>query len=241
MAYEAFQLNLKLTETGYQRVFHCFGNPVNIKYIAVGSGINGAGYTVEFRENATTLQTEVLRKQIDASQVIDTVDPDTGNPCKRVDYATIFSSNLSIDVREVGFFSEDGALVYIWSSPDDVAFAPIRPKLSLVVSIAQYLLIQEEMAVINVVDAGYPIELFIQPLKEQMAIDADAIKRTLLTEIRTELNIPALAAMLQQAQQTCLIDGNDTSTWTLDGGEPEPQCQIIPVISTLPPIDGGIE
>lgn len=63
----------------------------------------------------------------------------------------------------------------------------------------------------------------------------------LIDDIRAELNIPALAEMLHQAQQTCLIDGNDTSTWTLDGGEPDPLCQVIPVISTLPPIDGGID
>lgn len=72
-------------------------------------------------------------------------------------------------------------------------------------------------------------------------LDIAALRSQLITEIRDELNIPALAAMLQEAQQTCLIDGNDTTAWTLDGGEPDPQCQIIPVISTIPPIDGGIE
>lgn len=175
MAYEAFQLNLKLTESGYQRVFHSFGNPVNIKFIAIGSGISGVGYDVAFRENRTSLATEVLRKQIDSSQIEDITDPATGNPGKRVDYATIFSSTSSFDVREVGFFDEDNTLIYIWSSSTGDAFAPIRPKISLIVSIAQYLLIQEEMAVINVVDAGYPFELFIQPLKEQMLIDKQAI------------------------------------------------------------------
>ncbi len=176
MAYEAFPLNLKLTEAGYQRVFHGSGNPVNIKYISIGSGLDGQGYVVAFRENASALKTEVLRKQIDASQVSDTIDPDTRNPCKRVDYATIFSSNVSIDVREVGFFDEEGTLIYIWSSPDEVAFAPIRPKLSLIISIAQYLLIQEEMTAINVVDAGYPLELFIQPLKDE--INSEAFKES---------------------------------------------------------------
>lgn len=212
MAYEAFPLNLKLTEAGYQRVFHGFGNPVNIKYIAIGTGLDGRGYAVEFRENATALKTEVLRKQIDASQIIDTIDPDTGNPCKRVDYAAMFSSNLSIDVREVGFFSEDGVLIYVWSSTEEEAFAPIRPKLSLVVSIAQYLLIQEEMKVINVVDAGYPLELFIQPLQDQLAINKESIKEQLLNEIRAEIqlieSVETSQLALASIRQTLVLDNH---------------------------------
>lgn len=72
-------------------------------------------------------------------------------------------------------------------------------------------------------------------------VDVTEIKNRLLTDIRAELNIDALEARLLSASQFCIIDGNETSTWTLDGGDPDPLCQILPTTPELPPIDGGIE
>lgn len=74
-------------------------------------------------------------------------------------------------------------------------------------------------------------------------LDYRSMRDKLLLEVRNQLNIEALADMLNQAQQTCLVDGNDlSSSWSLDGGDPEPLCQTIPIEQTLPSnIDGGIQ
>ena len=42
MSFESFQLNLKLTNVGYNKVMALDGKPVALKYIALGKG-NSAG------------------------------------------------------------------------------------------------------------------------------------------------------------------------------------------------------
>lgn len=69
-------------------------------------------------------------------------------------------------------------------------------------------------------------------------VDTHVMKQQLLTEIRAELNIPAIAAMLEQAMSLCTIDGNELG-WTLDGGNPDPECQLIPIDKSLNAVGGG--
>jgi hypothetical protein len=69
-------------------------------------------------------------------------------------------------------------------------------------------------------------------------LDYRAMRDRLLTEIRAELNIHEMAAMLEQAMRLCTIDGNE-SGWTLDGGNPSPECQLIPIDQQLNAVDGG--
>ena len=91
-----------------------------------------------------------------------------------------------------------------------------------------------DLLIVESTDAT-PLQLTYSP------IDYRSMRDRLITDIRNELNIEELLGMLQDATKFCLIDGNETSTWVLDGGEPDPLCQILPTTTTLPPIDGGIE
>ena len=172
MAFESFQMNIKLTDYGYQKVMALDGAPVGIKYIGLGKGNadNTAGYDVNFRQSQTALAHQVIIKQIDSSQKESYVED--GQNLARIDTATIFDGNENFDVRELGYYDEDengdvGQLVYVWSSADpEEIYAPKRSKIHLVVSISQHLLFSEEAGAITVVDAGLPFELFLQPLKD---------------------------------------------------------------------------
>lgn len=92
-----------------------------------------------------------------------------------------------------------------------------------------------DLLIVESTDAATALQLTYSP------IDYRSMRDRLITDIRNELNIEELLGMLQDATKFCLIDGNETSTWVLDGGEPDPLCQILPTTTTLPPIDGGIE
>lgn len=178
MSFESFQLNLKLTNVGYNKVMALDGKPVALKYIALGKGnsAGNAGYNVDFRDTKTSLLHEVIRKQIDSSQKTSYTDAN-GTPLARLDFAAIFNDNSSFDVWEMGFFDDVGDLIYIWSHPTNV-FAPKRPNIHLAISISQHLLFAEEASGVIVQDAGVPFELFLQPLKddfnEQMQLMASA-------------------------------------------------------------------
>jgi hypothetical protein len=89
-----------------------------------------------------------------------------------------------------------------------------------------------DLLIVESVDDATPLQLTYEPL------DYRAMRDRLLTEIRAELNIPEMAAMLEQAMRLCTIDGNE-SGWTLDGGNPDPECQLIPIDQQLNAIDGG--
>lgn len=172
MAFESFQMNIKLTDYGYQKVMALDGAPIGIKYIGLGKGNaeNTAGYDVNFRQSQTALAHPVIIKQIDSSQKESYVED--GQNLARIDTATIFAGNENFDVRELGYYDENengdvGELVYVWSSSDpEEIYAPKRSKIHLVVSISQHLLFSEEAGAITVVDAGVPFELFLQPLKD---------------------------------------------------------------------------
>ena len=166
MSFESFQLNLKLTNIGYNKVMALDGKPVSLKFISLGKGnaAGTAGYSVNFRDTKTALQHEVVRKQIDSSQKTSYID-NNGTPLARLDFAAIFNDNSSFDVWEMGFFDDVGDLIYIWSHPTDV-FAPKRPNIHLAISVSQHLLFAEEASLVIVQDAGVPFELFLQPLKD---------------------------------------------------------------------------
>lgn len=172
MAFQSTQLNFKLTDYGYQKVMALDGKPVGIKFIALGKGnaANTRGYNVSFRDTRSELAHLGVIKQIDSSEK--TSYTENGEQLARIDTATIFDGPESFDVREVAFYDEDesgepGKAVYIWSSSDPAdEYAPKRPKIHLVVSISQHLLFSDEASAINVIDAGLPFELFLQPLKD---------------------------------------------------------------------------
>lgn len=166
MSFESFQLNLKLTNIGYNKVMALDGKPVSLKFISLGKGnaAGTAGYSVDFRDTKTALQHEVVRKQIDSSQKTSYTD-NNGAPLARLDFAAIFNDNSSFDVWEMGFFDDVGDLIYIWSHPTDV-FAPKRPNIHLAISVSQHLLFAEEASWVIVQDAGVPFELFLQPLRD---------------------------------------------------------------------------
>jgi len=172
MAFESFQLNLKLTEYGFQKVMALDGKPVGIKYIALGKGnaTNTAGFNVDFRDTKDVLPHIGIMKQIDSSQKESYVE--NGEQLARIDTATIFDGDENFDVRSLGFYDEDengepNKMVYVWSDSDpEIIYAPKRPKIHLVISISQHLLFAEEATAVTVIDAGIPFELFLQPLKD---------------------------------------------------------------------------
>lgn len=181
MGFKSFQLNLKLTDVGYQKIMALDGKPVNLTEIALGKGNSAGdnGYEVHFKDDHTSLQNEVVRRQVDSHQKEGYTD-DKGNQLARLDFATIFSDDSSFDVWEMGFFDDEGDLIYIWSQErkailDDQNkvtgyegyFAPKRTNIHLVVSVSQHLLFEEEASSVIVKDAGLPFELFLQPLKDE--------------------------------------------------------------------------
>ncbi len=198
MAFESYQLNLKLTEAGYQKVMANGDAMVSLSYIALGSG---PGYSVDFRDTRTSLSNEVVRRQIDSHQREEIVD-ENGNNLARLDFAAIFSDSSSFDVWEIGFFDEAGDLIYIWSSTDE-EYAPKRTHIHLVVAMSQYLLFDEEAANITVNDAGLPFELFLQPLKD------DFEEKLALTGIITASSVASLTAKyMQDVTDTQLLKDN---------------------------------
>lgn len=210
MSFESFQLNLKLTNIGYNKVMALDGKPVSLKFISLGKGnaAGTAGYSVNFRDTKTALQHEVVRKQIDSSQKTSYTDSN-GTPLARLDFAAIFNDNSSFDVREMGFFDDVGDLIYIWSHPTDV-FAPKRPNIHLAISVSQHLLFAEEASGVVVQDAGVPFELFLQPLKddfnEQMQLMMSsylaATGAATVTIMQQQLAIVQLQAAVESSAST---------------------------------------
>lgn len=196
MSFESFQLNLKLTNTGYNKVMALDGKPVALKYIALGKGnaAGTAGYNVDFRDTKTALLHEVVRKKIDSSQKTSYTDAN-GTPLARLDFAAIFNDSSSFDVWEMGFFDDVGDLIYIWSHPSNV-FAPKRPNIHLAISISQHLLFAEEAAGVVVQDAGVPFELFLQPLKDDLV--------TYLAYSHNAIGDMSLSAMAEHTEKMAL-------------------------------------
>ena len=149
MSSEPFQLNLKLTDTGYEKIMALDGKPVALTHIALGKGnaAGTAGYDVDFRDTKTALLHEVVRKEIDSSQKTSYTDAN-GTPLARLDYAVIVADNSSFDIWEMGFFDDAGDLIYIWSHPSNV-FALKRPNINFAISISQHLLFAEEAAFLS--------------------------------------------------------------------------------------------
>lgn len=73
---------------------------------------------------------------------------------------------------------------------------------------------------------------------EYSSLDLRELRRRLLEDVRNELNIPQLASLLHDALKLCIVDGNDNG-FSIDGGNPEPACQIIPIDQQLNAVDGG--
>lgn len=70
-------------------------------------------------------------------------------------------------------------------------------------------------------------------------IDISLLREQITAQVRNELNIPHLAALLQDALKLCAVDGNDNN-FGINGGDPDPQCQLIPTDQHLTAVDGGI-
>ena len=200
MSFESFQLNLKLTSIGYNKVMALDGKPVSLKFIALGKGnaAGSAGYSVDFRDTKTALLHEVVRKQIDSSQKTSYTD-DNGTPLARLDFAAIFNDNSSFDVWEMGFFDDVGDLIYIWSHPTDV-FAPKRPNIHLAISVSQHLLFAEEASGVIVQDAGVPFELFLQPLKDDFTVQMQLMMSNYLSAAGA-----SSVAIMQQEQRLASV------------------------------------
>lgn len=188
MGFKSFQLNLKLTEVGYQKVMDLNGSPVGLKTIVLGQGNSSGnkGYDVYFKDDHKKLAHEVVRKQIDSHQK-ESYKDEHGNQLARIDFAAIFSGTERFDVWEMGFLDEEDNLIYIWSSPD-IDFAPKRTNVHLIISISQHLLFEEEADRITVKDAGLPFELFLQPLKDDFTL---SILKSLATTLVAVGNLSA--------------------------------------------------
>ncbi len=142
---------IELTDVGYQKTLKTNGVAITIKELALGSASSNAGYSVGFRDSRTELVNEVVRKQIDASKR----DEEQG----KIDFAVLFDGDEEFDVWELGFFDEDGDLVYIWSHETE-KFAPKSKFLQLAISLSLWVR-HINISQVTVQDAGQPWELFL--------------------------------------------------------------------------------
>lgn len=159
------ELQLTATDLGRQKIFNAETNGLQLKITAVGAG--SSGYTPDASQTALT--DEVVRLPI-ASSAIDL-------DAYQLTVNAAIVGDEEFTVREVGFFDEDGDLIFVWSHPSQplgYKSAPARFLLGMALTITDL-----PLGSITIEDQGQPLELVLSPL-EQTTLDALAAKAELL-------------------------------------------------------------
>jgi hypothetical protein len=130
------------------------GLELSITHLAAGA----SGYTPAV--TATALQDERDRVPIASSR--------KDAAAYRLDLNAALDSTEEYWVREVGFFSDDGTLIFIWSAPDaqftlGYKSAPVRFLLGLSLTI-----VDVPLDAITIVDQGQPLELSLALIEEDL-------------------------------------------------------------------------
>lgn len=132
------------------------GLNVRITHVAVGTG----SYTPT--HDRIALQAETERVTISTSEV------DAEN--YQLNMAALLESNLEYWIGEVGFFDENGVLVFVWSDPDTAnrlgyKSRPARFLLGLSLTITDV-----PVTSITIVDEGQPLDILFGPVEKQIEV-----------------------------------------------------------------------
>lgn len=166
------ELQLTATDLGRQKIFDAETNSLQLKITDVAVGSNG--YTPDPEQES--LVAEEVRLPIASSSI----DLDA----YQININAAIVGDEEFTVREVGFFDEDGDLIFIWSHPTQplgYKSAPARFLLGMALTITDL-----PLGSITIQDQGQPLELVLSPLEqstlEGLASQAESLARALIKQ-----------------------------------------------------------
>ncbi|WP_372000890.1 phage tail protein [Tistrella mobilis] len=184
-------LQVVTTSRGRQAVLDADiqGLKLRITHVAAGS----AGYQPSV--SATALRSEFVRAPIAKAEV--------NKDRYQLNLSAAFTGEEEGWIREIGFFAEDGTLVWLWSSADTALgykSAPTRFLVGLSLTVTDVPLGQ-----IEIVDQGQPLELAVQPIADDSATASAALAAAFTDEGRRGLDrdarLDALADEVRRIKQ----------------------------------------
>lgn len=184
-------LQVVTTSRGRQAVLDADiqGLKLRVTHVAAGS----AGYQPS--ASATALRSEFVRAPIAKAEV--------NKDRYQLNLSAAFTGEEEGWIREIGFFAEDGTLVWLWSSADTALgykSAPTRFLVGLSLTVTDVPLGQ-----IEIVDQGQPLELAVQPIADDSATASAALAAAFTDEGRRGLDrdgrLDALADEIRRIKQ----------------------------------------
>ncbi|WP_372053246.1 phage tail protein (plasmid) [Tistrella mobilis] len=191
-------LQVVTTTAGQQAILDAdtAGLKLKITHVAVGD----AGYTP--LASATALTSEKARVEIAHAEV----DPQN----HQLALSAAIVDDGEYWIREVGFFAEDGTLVWLWSMSSGALgykTAPVRFLLGLTLTVTDV-----PLGAIQIVDQGQPLDLAIEPAIAESATAATALSAAFTDEGRRGLERDA---EIRDIKEQLRLIGQETEQYRL--------------------------